>query len=129
MHSREELERLATALVDAVFVVHRALGPGLLESAYQACLIHELRRRGLSVDSEVMLPIHYADLVIDAGYRVDMLLERAIIIENKAVQAIAPIHVAQLLSYLKLSDRQLGFLINWNVARIKDGIKRVVNHL
>lgn len=121
------MDRLGTTLVDAVYAVHCAIGPGLLESAYQACLAHELRRRGLSVECEVPLPIHYAGLRIDAGYRVDMLLEGVIIVENKAVQSLAPIHTAQLLSYLRLSGRSLGFLINWNVPRVKEGIRRIVN--
>jgi GxxExxY protein len=128
-HTREQLERLATELVDAAFTVHSALGPGLLESAYQACLVHELRRRGLAVQCEVPLPVHYAGLAIDAGYRVDMILESQVIIENKSSRALTPVHVSQLLTYLKLSDKRLGFLINWNVPRIKDGIKRLVNRL
>jgi GxxExxY protein len=125
----QELERLATELVDAAFTVHSALGPGLLESAYQACLVHELRRRGLSVQCEVPLPVHYAGLAIDVGYRVDMMLESAIIIENESSRTITPVHVSQLLTYLKLTDKRLGFLINWNVPRIKDGIKRLANGL
>lgn len=127
--NKEELERLATLLVDAAFVVHSTLGPGLLESAYQACLLYELQRRGLSVRCEVPFPVHYAGLMVDTGYRVDMVIEGEILVENKAVQAIAPVHRAQLLTYLKLSDKRLGFLINWNVPRIKDGIRRLVNHL
>jgi len=129
MQNREELERLATVVVDAVYTVHRALGPGLLESAYQACLAHELGRRGVAIRCEVRLPVHYDGLVIDAGYRIDVLVEEAIVLENKAVQALAPIHEAQLLTYLKLSGLRLGFLINWNVPRIKDGIRRMVNRL
>lgn len=129
MRAREKLEELATVLVDSAFVVHSALGPGLLESAYQACLVYELQRRGLSVRCEVPYPVLYAGLIVDTGYRVDMVIEEEILVENKAVQAIAPVHRAQLLTYLKLSDKRLGFLINWNVPRIKDGIKRLVNHL
>lgn len=124
-----ELERLATELVDAEFTVHSALGPGLLESAYQACLVHELRRRGRAVQCEVALPVQYAGLAIDAGYRLDMILEDAIIIENKSVRSVTPLHISQLLTYLKLADKRLGFLINWNVPRIKDGIKRLANKL
>jgi len=129
MKSREELELLATAVVDAAFTVHSALGPGLLESAYQACLLHELHKRGLAVQCEVAFPLAYAGLSMDTGYRVDMVIEGEILIENKAVQEITPIHRAQLLTYLKLSGKRLGFLINWNVPRIKDGIRRLVNHL
>jgi GxxExxY protein len=114
--------------VDAVLKVHQALGPGLLESAYQACLAHELRKRGLKVECEVYLPVVYDGVFIDAGYRIDMLVEDCIIIENKAVAAILPIHEAQMLTYMKLRDCTLGFLINWNVHLIKYGIKRMVNH-
>jgi GxxExxY protein len=120
---------MGAIVVDAAFTVHSALGPGLLESAYQICLAHELRRRGLSVQCEVPFPVAYADLKIDTGYRVDMVIESEILIENKSIQAIAPVHRAQLLTYLKISDKRLGFLINWNVPRIKDGIKRLVNNL
>ena len=129
MRSKAELERLATGLVDAMYTVHVALGPGLMESAYQACLVHELCARGWGVKCQVALPVRYAGLEIDVGYRVDLLLEEEIIVENKAVQAIAPIHEAQLLTYLKLSGLRLGFLVNWNVSRIKDGIRRMVNRL
>jgi len=129
MKTREELEELASVLVDAIVQVHKALGPGLLESAYQACLAHELRKRGLGVGCEVQLPVRYDGLEIEAGYRIDMLVEEEIIVENKSVQSLAPIHEAQLLTYLKLSSRRLGFLINWNAALIKDGIKRMVNKL
>ena len=129
MKRKEELEGLGTVIVDAVFAVHSALGPGLLESAYQACLVHELRERGLSVQCEVPFPVTYSTLRVDTGYRVDMVIEGEILVENKALQVIAPIHRAQLLTYLKISGLRLGFLINWNVPRIKDGIRRLVNHL
>lgn len=124
-----DIELVAKAIVDSIIKVHRALGPGLLESAYQQCLAHELRKRGFKVELEVALPIHYDGIQIDAGYRIDMLIENAIIIENKSVDKIAAIHQAQLLAYLKLSDKRLGFLINWNVLRAKDGIQRMVNKL
>ena len=127
--TREAIEAVAARIVDALVFVHRQLGPGLLESAYQACLAHELRKRGMKVECEVPQPVRYDGLQIDAGYRIDMLVEDVILVENKAVQSILPVHEAQLLTYLKLSDRRLGFLVNWNVARIKDGIKRMVNHL
>jgi GxxExxY protein len=129
MQRREDVERLATAVVDALYTVHRGLGPGLLESAYQACLAHELRRRGVAVRCEVLLPVRYDGLVIDAGYRIDMLVEETILLENKAVLALAPVHEAQLLTYLKLSGLRLGFLVNWNVPRIREGIRRLVNNL
>ena len=124
-----DIEEVARQIVDAAIKVHRALGPGLLESAYQACLAYELRKRGLRVECEVLLPVIYDGQKIDAGYRIDMLIENCVIIENKAVAKLLPIHQAQLLTYLKLSDRRLGFLLNWNVPLMKQGIKRMVNNL
>lgn len=126
--SKEEIESIAGITVDSILAVHRALGPGLLESAYQKCLAHELRSRDLTVATEVEMPVHYRDLVVDVGYRVDMIVANCIILENKAVQGLAPIHEAQILTYLKLSGLKLGFLINWNVPLIKNGIKRMVNN-
>jgi GxxExxY protein len=119
-------EVLATTVVDAIFKVHVALGPGLLESTYQSCLIHELTRRSIPVTREVILPVTYRDVTIDNGYRVDMIVNDSIIIENKSVQALLPVHQSQLITYLKLTGIQLGFLVNWNVPRIKSGIKRTV---
>ena len=127
--TKEEIEQIAKQLVDAMLMVHRELGPGLLESTYQACLAHELRRREIEVRCEVALPVRYKELEIEVGYRIDLLLADCIIVENKSVQALAPIHEAQLLTYLKLSGHRLGFLVNWNVPLIKDGIKRMVNKL
>lgn len=127
--TRKELESLATTLADAVFVVHSALGPGLLESAYQACLAVELRARGIEVVTEVAFPVHYRETAVEVGYRVDMVVGGSILVENKAVKELVPIHEAQLLTYLKLSGLKLGFLINWNVPRIKEGITRMVNGL
>jgi GxxExxY protein len=101
---------VAKIIVDAAIKVHRALGPGMLESAYQACLRHELTLRGLKVRSEVSLPIIYEGLKIDAGYRIDMIVEDKVIIENKCIERLAPVHEAQLLSYLRLSNKKLGFL-------------------
>jgi GxxExxY protein len=119
-------EEVATIIVDAAIKVHRALGPGLLESAYQHCLAHELRKRGLRVETEVAQPVIYDGEQIDVGYRLDMLVENAIIIENKTVEEIAPIHEAQLLTYLKLRQCRLGFLLNWNVELMKHGIRRKI---
>jgi GxxExxY protein len=127
--TKEEIEQIAEQVVDAMLKVHRALGPGLLESTYQVCLAHELRCRGTEVGCEVALPVRYGGIEIEAGYRIDMLVAECIIIENKSVQAIAPIHEAQLLTYLKLSGHRLGFLVNWNVPLIKDGMKRMVHGL
>ena len=123
------IEEVARQIVDSAIKVHRALGPGLLESAYQHCLAYELRRRGLQVQCELLLPIVYEGQKIDAGYRIDMLVEEVVVIENKTVEKVLPIHQAQLLTYLKLRDCRLGFLLNWNVPLMKHGIKRMVNNL
>jgi GxxExxY protein len=127
--TKEEIEQIAEQVTDAMLNVHRALGPGLLESTYQTCLAYELRCRGIEVGCEVALPVRYEGIEIEVGYRIDTLVAECIVIENKSVQAILPIHEAQLLTYLKLSGHQLGFLVNWNVPLIKDGIKRMVNKL
>jgi GxxExxY protein len=115
------VEAVATTLVDSCVAVHRELGPGLLESAYQACLAYELRSRGIKVDTELSLPINCRGTAIDVGYRIDMLVDGQVVVENKSVQALLPVHEAQLLTYLKVSNYKLGFLINWNVPLIKDG--------
>jgi GxxExxY protein len=122
-------EEIAKNFVDAAYRVHCALGPGLLESAYQKCLIYELGKRGFQVKSEVILPVCYDGLVLDTGFRLDLLVEDSVVIENKAVEQLMPLHEAQLLTYLKLGGFQLGFLIYWNVKLIKHGIKRVVFNL
>jgi GxxExxY protein len=124
-----DIETIAASVVDACLKVHRALGPGLLESTYQACLAHELRSRGLRVECQAPLPVRYGTITVEAGCRIDMLVEDLVIVENKSSQALLPIHEAQLLTYLKLSGRKLGFLINWSVPLIKDGLKRMVNSL
>ena len=108
--------------------VHTALGPGLLESAYEACLAHELRKRGMNTQPQVTLPIEYDGVKLDAGYRIDLLVEDTVIVELKAVSKMNPIFEAQLLSYLKLSKREVGLLINFHVPHLKDGIKRIVNN-
>ena len=116
-------------VVDSALKIHKALGPGLLEGAYEACLTHELRKRGLDVQSQVGLPIKYEDVTLDVGYRIDILIEGKVILELKAVEKLLPIHEAQLLSYLKLSNCRLGFLLNFNVFKMKEGIRRMVNDL
>jgi len=121
------LWQVSGAVVDAAMRVHSVLGPGLLESAYATCLTHELRQRGLKVSCEVPLPVVYDGIKLDAGYRLDMLVEDAVIVELKAVEALAPIHQAQLLSYLKLSGKHVGLLINFHIVHLRDGIKRMVN--
>lgn len=129
MGGNVDIEEVARNIVDGAIKVHRAVGPGLLESAYQQCLIYELRQRGLKVEYELILPVMYLGQKIDAGYRIDMFVEDCVIIENKAVERLLPIHEAQLLTYLKLKNCQLGFLLNWNVILMKNGIKRMVHHL
>ena len=124
-----EIEEIGKQIIDAAVKVHCALGPGLLEFSYQTCLSFELRKRGLSVECEIPQPINYEGLKIDAGYRLDMLVENVIVVKNKAVEQILPVHLAQILTYLKLSDHRLGFLINWNVPQIKNGIRHIVNKL
>ena len=115
--------------MDAAIKVHRELGPGLLESAYEACLAHELRKRGLKVLTQVGLPVVYDGVELDVGYRLDLLVEDSVIVELKSVDAVTPIHHAQIITYLKLSNRHLGLLINFNVELLKHGIKRFVNDL
>ena len=118
-----EVSRL---VLDAAMTVHTALGPGLLESTYQACLAQELRNRGMTVRSEVPVPVVYEGIKLEVGYRIDLLIEDLVVLEIKSVEAIAPIHEAQLLSYLKLSGQSLGLLLNFNVVHMKDGIRRFV---
>lgn len=125
--NKSEIEVLGKKVLDAAFKVHTLLGPGLLESAYEACLLHELKKQGVSVESQVMLPIFYDGVKIDARYRIDLFVENELIVELKAIEHLLPVHQAQLLSYLKLSNRWLGLLINFNVSHLRDGIKRVVN--
>lgn len=122
------IDQIAKEVVDAAFKVHSHLGPGLLESAYEACLAHELLKRGYCIERQKGQPVIYEGLEIEVGYRLDLLVENLIIIELKAVEQLAPIHQAQLLTYLKLSNKQLGFLMNFNVPLIKDGIRRIANH-
>jgi GxxExxY protein len=121
--------QLGRIIVDSAIQVHKALGPGLLESAYEACLSYELRSRHIAIETQVGLPVTYGDVRLDIEYRIDILVEEKVIIEMKAVDKIIPIHEAQLLSYLKLSKCKLGFLLNFNVAKMKDGIHRMVNEL
>jgi len=113
-------------IIGAAMKVHSALGPGLLESAYEACLVHELKKRDVKVISQVALPVNYDGVTIELGYRLDLLVENKVIVELKAVEKVSPVHQAQLLSYMKLSGKKLGLLINFNVMHLRDGIKRVV---
>ncbi|HEX2696447.1 MAG TPA: GxxExxY protein [Anaerolineales bacterium] len=123
----KDIEAIAKDIVDSAYKVHKELGPRLLESAYQQCHAYELGKRGRKVLAEVLVPITYDGLKIDAGYRLDELIDDLVIVENKTVENVLPIHTAQLITYLKLKDCKLGFLINWNVKLIKNGITRIAN--
>ena len=123
----EEWNRITGQIVDAAYHVHRALGPGLLESVYEVCLDHELRKRRMHVVRQEVLPIAYDGITLDAGLRLDLLVENAVGVEIKAVERLMPVHKAQVLTYLKLSGYRLGLLINFNEGIIIDGIKRVAN--
>ena len=118
---------LSGQVVDSAMTVHSTLGPGLLESAYMACLAHELHLRGLQVKTQVPLPVIYRGVRIDLGYRLDLVVDDALIVEVKAVSKVLPVHHAQLLSYLRLSSHRVGLLVNFHVRRLKDGITRLVN--
>ncbi|MDZ7760091.1 MAG: GxxExxY protein [Desulfovermiculus sp.] len=122
-----DIEMIGRDIIRCAIKVHKALGPGLLESAYQKCLAYELNQLGYDVQCEVLLPIEYGPVQIDAGYRVDMLIDECVIVENKAVKELHPIDEAQLLTYLKMKKLHLGYLLNWNVPVMKQGIKRMVN--
>lgn len=120
---------IATIVVDSAFKIHNALGPGLFESVYEAVLNFELQKRGLRVAQQVGLPVHYEGVRLELGFRVDLIVENKVIVEIKSVETLAPVHQKQLLTYVRLMDLRLGLLINFNVALIKDGIRRVVNSL
>ena len=122
---QKELDDLAKAVVDAAFRVHVTLGPGLLESAYQACLEIELERRGVAFLAQPVLPISYEGITIEGAYRIDLLVGDQLVVELKAIDHLLPVHSAQLLTYLRLSGKRLGLLINFNTPLIKDGIKRI----
>jgi GxxExxY protein len=119
------VNQAASVVVDAAFAVHKVLGPGLLESVYEACLAHELAKRGVRFERQVTLPVEYDGIRLDAGLRLDLLVERCLVVELKSVLDLMPIHEAQLLTYLKLTGHRLGLLINFNVPLIRDGIKRI----
>jgi GxxExxY protein len=120
---------ISSKIIGAAIEVHKQLGPGLLESSYEICLAYELRNRGLEIITQVALPIIYKEVRLEAGYRLDILVEKKVIIEIKAVEELSDIHLAQILTYLKLSQIKLGLLLNFNVSRMADGLKRVVNNL
>ena len=124
--NQEKRDPLTEKVIGCAIEVHRILGPGLLESAYQRCMLFELRKQGLAVETEVPMPVNYKGEIMDCGYRVDMLVEKSLILELKAVDAILPIHQAQLLTYMKLSGIHLGLLINFHQPRLVDGLKRFI---
>jgi iron complex transport system substrate-binding protein len=122
-----DIEKLATAAVAAAFEVHLALGPGLLESAYEICLYEELTAQGMSVDRQRVLPLDYRGRTLDAGYRVDLIVHDRLVVEVKATENLLPVHTAQLITYLRILHQPLGMLINFHVPRIREGIHRVLN--
>ena len=126
---RRDENRIGELILGCALKVHKAIGPGLLESAYEACLAHEFEKAGLTYKRQIALPVFYDGQRIDAGYRLDLLVEDLVVIEVKAIEQIAEIHRAQLLSYLKLGGHRLGYLLNFNVPKMKDGICRLVNGL
>lgn len=128
MKSKEEYEQIGSAILECAIEVHKALGPGLLESIYEECLCEELRNKGLEVQNQVYLPLYYKGRKLDKNFRIDMLVEDIIIIEIKSVYDIYPIDEAQLVSYMRLADIKLGYLLNFNQILLKDGIRRKVNN-
>jgi GxxExxY protein len=115
-------------IIVAALKVHSGIGPGVLESVYKTCLAHELKQAGMTVSSEVPLPVVYNGLRLDSGFRIDLLVENLVIVELKCVEALLPIHKAQLLTYLRLSNKPIGLLLNFNVIHLRDGIKRILNN-
>src|SRR5580698_8454565 len=127
MDERERLDSITRRIIGAAIEVHRRLGPGLLESAYEACLTYELQQAGIQVERQKPLPVIYREVKLDCGYRIDLVVEDEIIVEIKAVEKLLPIHEAQLLSYLRLAKKKVGLLMNFHVPVIKNGVKRIVN--
>ena len=119
-------ERVGRAVLNAAFAVHKALGPGLLESVYEACLAEELQQAGLAVERQAGIPVTYGAVRMDVGYRLDLLVERAVVVEIKSIDALASIHTAQVLTYLRFSGVRLGYLINFNTIMLKQGLRRLV---
>ena len=122
----EETDQVARQVVDAAYCVHSALGPGLIESVYETCLVHELARRGIEVKRQVAVPVIYEGVRLNAGLRLDLVVGDRVVVEVKATETVLPVHVAQVLTYLKLSGYRLGLLVNFNIPVIKDGIRRIV---
>ncbi len=125
--SESEINAITSAIINAAIEVHKALGPGLLKSAYESCLLYELREQGFQVEVQKSLPLIYKGVSLDCGYRIDLLVNNMVLVELKSVDVLAPIHQAQVLSYLKLSGIKVGLLINFNVKLLKNGLHRLVN--
>ena len=121
-----EINQITHEILDSAYKVHSALGPGLLESAYQACLVYELKKKGLKVESEKPLPLIYEEVKLECGYRIDILVENQVVVELKTVEAFTDVHTAQVLTYLKLSGNKVGLLLNFYTKSLKDGIKRLI---
>lgn len=121
-----DIEIIFKKILDACFKIHTSLGPGLLESSYEACLEYELKEMGLKVEKQLGLPLVYREVRLEIGYRIDLLVENSIIVEIKSVEALNDVHLAQILTYMKLADKKLGLLVNFNVSKLKYGIKRVI---
>ena len=128
MNKEEKLNKITETIIGVAINIHRALGPGLLESAYEVCMVYDLVKAGSKVEQQKPLPIVYRGVKLECGYRLDLMIENEVIVEIKSVEKLLPIHQAQLMSYLKLSDCRVGLLINFNVKVLKNGIKRVVNN-
>ncbi|HEY3372582.1 MAG TPA: GxxExxY protein [Prolixibacteraceae bacterium] len=122
-----EINQLTEQILKCAFTIHSSLGPGLLESAYEACLYYELQQAGLKVERQKLLPLVYKEIRLDAGYRMDLLVEDRVVIEIKSIEAFTDVHIAQVLTYLKLSGCKIGLLLNFNVSSLKNGIKRLAN--
>ena len=128
MNQEERLNKITETIIGVAIGIHKALGPGLLESAYEACMVYALTQAGLRVEQQKSLPVVYREVKLECGYRLDLLVEKEVIVEIKSIERFLPIHKAQLMSYLKLADCKVGLLINFNVEILKDGIQRVVNN-
>ncbi len=128
MNDEERLNKITEAIIGVAIGIHKALGPGLLESAYEACMVYDLTQAGLRVEQQKPLPVVYREVKLECGYRLDLLVENEVIVEIKSIEKFLPIHKAQLLSYLRLAGCEVGLLINFNVEVLKDGIQRVVNN-
>jgi len=128
LNKEEKLNKITKTIIGMAINIHRALGPGLLESAYEACMVYDLVKAGLKVEQQKLLPIVYRGVKLECSYRLDLMIEKEVIVEIKSAEKLLPIHQAQLMFYLKLSDCKVGLLINFNVKVLKNGIKRVINN-